>query len=119
MNLNLRFGVRLRSRIKLAKSQQANLPLPSRFYATITPIPTEGMSKRKQDAKGDDNERVGSKSKSSSGPSAGDKAYAATLLLPKTEFPIWIEPSSTQEQFQHRTTEGIYKWQVMRIFLQI
>jgi hypothetical protein len=42
---------------------------------------------------------------------SGDKVYASTLLLPKTNFPIWIEPSITKERYHQLTTEGLYTWQ--------
>lgn len=45
------------------------------------------------------------------GNNSGDKAYASSLLLPKTKFPIWIEPNVVQERYQARTTQELYKWQ--------
>lgn len=42
---------------------------------------------------------------------SADKAFASTLLLPKTSFPIWSEPSVSRETFHERTTEQLYKWQ--------
>lgn len=40
------------------------------------------------------------------------KAYSATLLLPKTEFPLRADPSIREEPFRQRTSEGLYQWQV-------
>ncbi|KAF8532114.1 tRNA synthetases class I-domain-containing protein [Gautieria morchelliformis] len=40
-----------------------------------------------------------------------DKAYAATLLLPKTSFPIRADPSIREAAFRERTSEELYKWQ--------
>ncbi|KAG8920631.1 isoleucine-tRNA ligase, partial [Tulasnella sp. 408] len=39
------------------------------------------------------------------------KAYTATMLLPKTTFPLWAEPSVREEPFRERTTSELYKWQ--------
>jgi isoleucyl-tRNA synthetase len=47
-----------------------------------------------------------------------NKAYAATLRLPKTDFPLWSEPSKREAPFQKRTTEDLYKWQVGGISLR-
>lgn len=33
------------------------------------------------------------------------------MLLPKTTFPLWAEPSVREEPFRQRTTSGLYKWQ--------
>jgi hypothetical protein len=41
-----------------------------------------------------------------------EKAYASTLLLPKTAFPIWVEPTVTSAKYHDRTTQGLYEWQV-------
>ena len=41
-----------------------------------------------------------------------EKAYASTLLLPKTAFPIWVEPAIASAKYHDRTTQGLYKWQV-------
>ena len=46
--------------------------------------------------------------------SSAEKAYASTLLLPKTKFPIWIEPKIVQDRYRERTTQDLYKWQVRR-----
>ncbi|TFK41606.1 tRNA synthetases class I-domain-containing protein [Crucibulum laeve] len=51
--------------------------------------------------------------------SAGDKSKAAldskafskTLLLPKTSFPLWAEPSKSEEPYQKLTCDNLYKWQ--------
>jgi isoleucyl-tRNA synthetase len=66
-------------------------------------------SKQKKGSKG----KVGSSSETQKdGKNSADKAYASTLLLPKTKFPIWIEPVTVQERYQERTTRELYKWQV-------
>ncbi|KAF8586622.1 isoleucyl-tRNA synthetase [Ramaria rubella] len=40
-----------------------------------------------------------------------NKAYAATLLLPKTSFPLRADPSVREIPFRERTSEKLYKWQ--------
>ncbi|KAG8947207.1 isoleucine-tRNA ligase [Tulasnella sp. 424] len=39
------------------------------------------------------------------------KTYTATMLLPKTTFPLWAEPGVREEPFRERTTSELYKWQ--------
>ncbi|KAF9447135.1 isoleucyl-tRNA synthetase [Macrolepiota fuliginosa MF-IS2] len=39
------------------------------------------------------------------------KAFSKTLLLPKTIFPLWTDPSKSEEPFRKRTTEELYRWQ--------
>ncbi|PVG04524.1 isoleucyl-tRNA synthetase [Serendipita vermifera] len=67
-------------------------------------------AKEKHGAKSKDRHQKDLKDKNS-----GDKAYASTLLLPKTNFPIWIEPSITKERYHHLTTEGLYAWQAKNL----
>lgn len=109
MILNLRLTTRLRSPVKRGESYKPILHHVKRFYAIGASKSTEEMTARRMDDRGIADGHAASTSKS---PSAGDKAYASTLLLPQTAFPIWIEPRSTREQFQQRTSEEIYKWQV-------
>ncbi|KAM6492390.1 tRNA synthetases class I (I, L, M and V) domain containing protein [Amanita muscaria] len=49
----------------------------------------------------------------SSGPEkpTDGKAFSKTLLLPKTSFPLWSEPSKSEALFQKRTGERLYRWQ--------
>lgn len=47
-----------------------------------------------------------------SSPQINDKAYAKTLLLPKTAFPMRAEASKREKGFQQRTTQDLYRWQV-------
>lgn len=49
----------------------------------------------------------------------GEKAYASTLLLPKTSFPIWIEPSITRDKYHERTTQQLYEWQVRYLAFEL
>jgi hypothetical protein len=62
--------------------------------------------------KGSKAKATGSGETHEDGKNSADKAYASTLLLPKTKFPIWIEPNIVQERYQERTTQELYKWQV-------
>ncbi|KAF8639113.1 hypothetical protein AX17_001728 [Amanita inopinata Kibby_2008] len=39
------------------------------------------------------------------------KAFSKTLLLPKTPFPLWSDPSKSETPFQKRTGEELYRWQ--------
>jgi isoleucyl-tRNA synthetase len=48
---------------------------------------------------------------------ANDKAYAKTLLLPKTDFPLRADAVNREKLFRKKTTESLYKWQVR--FLQM
>lgn len=43
---------------------------------------------------------------------AENKAFSKTLLLPKTSFPLWTEPSKSEAPFQRRTSDELYRWQV-------
>lgn len=43
---------------------------------------------------------------------ANDKAYAKTLLLPKTDFPLRADAVNRERLFRKKTTESLYKWQV-------
>ncbi|KAG9123509.1 isoleucine-tRNA ligase, partial [Ceratobasidium sp. 392] len=38
-------------------------------------------------------------------------AFAETLLLPKTTFPLWADPSQREVPYKNKTTEELYKWQ--------
>jgi hypothetical protein len=44
-------------------------------------------------------------------------AFAKTLLLPKTSFPLWADPLQREEPYRNRTTEELYKWQVCTMIL--
>ncbi|PFH47754.1 hypothetical protein AMATHDRAFT_151413 [Amanita thiersii Skay4041] len=39
------------------------------------------------------------------------KAFSKTLLLPRTAFPLWADPSKSETPFQKRTGEDLYRWQ--------
>ncbi|KAJ8083181.1 isoleucine-tRNA ligase [Marasmius tenuissimus] len=39
------------------------------------------------------------------------KAYSKTLLLPKTEFPLWTDPEKSEKPLRRRTCEELYRWQ--------
>ncbi|KAH7907567.1 tRNA synthetases class I-domain-containing protein [Hygrophoropsis aurantiaca] len=39
------------------------------------------------------------------------KAFAKTLLLPQTSFPLWTDPSKSEIPFRKRTCEDLYQWQ--------
>ncbi|ESK91771.1 isoleucyl-trna synthetase [Moniliophthora roreri MCA 2997] len=43
--------------------------------------------------------------------SMDNKAFSKTLLLPKTKFPLWSDPSKTEISFRPRTCEELYRWQ--------
>ncbi|KAG6331358.1 hypothetical protein ID866_7732 [Astraeus odoratus] len=40
------------------------------------------------------------------------KAFSKTLLLPKTTFPLWPDPSKTEVPFRRKTCDELYQWQV-------
>ncbi|KAI5996433.1 tRNA synthetases class I-domain-containing protein [Pisolithus orientalis] len=40
------------------------------------------------------------------------KAFSKTLLLPKTSFPLWPDPSKTELPFRKKTCDDLYRWQV-------
>ncbi|KAF5383170.1 hypothetical protein D9615_005042 [Tricholomella constricta] len=42
---------------------------------------------------------------------ADKNTYSNTLLLPKTSFPLWADPSKSEVPFQERTGENLYRWQ--------
>ncbi|KAF9493086.1 isoleucyl-tRNA synthetase [Pleurotus eryngii] len=42
---------------------------------------------------------------------AANKSYSNTLLLPKTSFPLWAEPSKREEPYRRRACEELYRWQ--------
>lgn len=43
--------------------------------------------------------------------SSNNNAFANTLLLPKTTFPLWADPAQREAPYRARTTEELYKWQ--------
>ncbi|KAK9894284.1 isoleucyl-tRNA synthetase [Cystobasidium minutum MCA 4210] len=43
--------------------------------------------------------------------SSNDKAFAKTLLLPKTDFPLRADAANREKLFRKKTTETLYKWQ--------
>jgi len=40
-------------------------------------------------------------------------SFSDTLILPKTSFPLWTDPSKSEVPFQTKTCEGLYCWQVL------
>ncbi|KAI0037150.1 tRNA synthetases class I-domain-containing protein [Vararia minispora EC-137] len=44
-------------------------------------------------------------------PSAEDKAYSHTLLLPKTSFSQWSNPGQTESLLRRKTCDDLYRWQ--------
>jgi len=38
-----------------------------------------------------------------------EKSFSKTLLLPKTSFPLWADPSKGEVPFQKRTCEDLYR----------
>ncbi|KAI6021790.1 tRNA synthetases class I-domain-containing protein [Pisolithus microcarpus] len=48
----------------------------------------------------------------SSGQKLDSKAFSKTLLLPKTSFPLWPDPSKTEVPFRKKTCDDLYRWQV-------
>ncbi|KAF8999113.1 tRNA synthetases class I-domain-containing protein [Cyathus striatus] len=40
-----------------------------------------------------------------------NKAFSKTLLLPKTSFPLWVDPVKSEERFQKLTSDSLYRWQ--------
>ncbi|KAI6099470.1 tRNA synthetases class I-domain-containing protein [Pisolithus croceorrhizus] len=48
----------------------------------------------------------------SSGRKLDPKAFSKTLLLPKTSFPLWPDPSKTEVPFRKKTCDDLYRWQV-------
>ncbi|KAG5645509.1 hypothetical protein DXG03_005919 [Asterophora parasitica] len=59
------------------------------------------------------NRRFASSSAPESSPKkpAGKNTFANTLLLPKTSFPLWADPSTSELPFRERTGEELYRWQ--------
>ncbi|KAG9005898.1 isoleucine-tRNA ligase, partial [Tulasnella sp. 427] len=55
--------------------------------------------------------RYSSSSTSKDAKNGSTKSYAATMMLPKTTFPQWAEPSVREEPYRARTTSELYKWQ--------
>ncbi|KAI6006964.1 tRNA synthetases class I-domain-containing protein [Pisolithus albus] len=47
----------------------------------------------------------------SSGQKLDSKAFSKTLLLPKTSFPLWPDPSKTEVPFRKKTCDDLYRWQ--------
>jgi hypothetical protein len=50
--------------------------------------------------------------RSNSSQALSKNAFANTLLLPKTNFPLWANPAQREVPYRHKTTEELYKWQV-------
>ena len=75
-----------------------------------------GSSKTKKQSK---NKTATSDDTPKDGKNSADKAYASSLLLPKTTFPIWIDSNVVKERYQERTTQELYKWQVSRFPLAL
>ncbi|KAI0264675.1 tRNA synthetases class I-domain-containing protein [Gloeopeniophorella convolvens] len=40
-----------------------------------------------------------------------NKSYATTLLLPRTAFPQWTDPSKTEVALRKKTCDDLYRWQ--------
>ena len=40
-------------------------------------------------------------------------SFSDTLILPKTSFPLWTDPSKSELPFKTRTCEDLYRWQVL------
>ncbi|KAL4073583.1 tRNA synthetases class I-domain-containing protein [Scleroderma citrinum] len=57
--------------------------------------------------------KLGCRSLSSSSrePKLDPKAFSKTLLLPKTSFPLWTDPSKTEVPFRRKTCDELYQWQ--------
>src|SRR5712671_643219 len=45
-------------------------------------------------------------------PSDQNKLYAKSLLLPRTTFPQWTDPSKTEPSLRRKTCDDLYRWQV-------
>ncbi|KAG9052648.1 isoleucine-tRNA ligase [Serendipita sp. 407] len=60
-------------------------------------------------------ERSRAKHQENNEKTGGDKAYASTLLLPRTKFPVWNEPPVTRKQYHERTTQELYEWQAKNL----
>ncbi|TRM57523.1 tRNA synthetases class I-domain-containing protein [Schizophyllum amplum] len=54
--------------------------------------------------------RLTAKQSSTVAPS-DNKAYSKTLLLPKTSFPLWIDPAKSEAPFRERTSDALYRSQ--------
>ena len=48
-----------------------------------------------------------------------EKSFSKTLLLPKTSFPLWADPSKCEAPFQKRTCEDLYMDQVCIVNLSL
>ncbi len=113
-----------RSTIRLKSRSQpciyASTFLTSRrfLFSTGTKMQSaeSGSSKTKKQSK---NKTATSDDTPKDGKNSADKAYASSLLLPKTTFPIWIDSNVVKERYQERTTQELYKWQVSRFPLAL
>ncbi|KAG2355481.1 tRNA synthetases class I-domain-containing protein [Suillus spraguei] len=47
--------------------------------------------------------------------STDPKAYSKTLLLPKTTFPLRVDPAKSESSFQSKTCEELYRWQAQNV----
>jgi hypothetical protein len=47
-------------------------------------------------------------------PSADNKAFSNTLLLPKTSFSQWPDLETTEAVLRTKTCDDLYRWQVLR-----
>ena len=45
-------------------------------------------------------------------PVQDNKAFTKTLLLPKTSFPLRVNPEAAETRFKDLTCDGVYRWQV-------
>ena len=45
-------------------------------------------------------------------PVQDNKAFTKTLLLPKTSFPLRVDPEAAEKRFRELTCDGVYRWQV-------
>ncbi|KAI0065258.1 isoleucyl-tRNA synthetase [Artomyces pyxidatus] len=51
-------------------------------------------------------------SQPSSSKTDSTKSFAQTLLLPRTRFPQWTDPTETENALRARTCDELYKWQL-------
>jgi hypothetical protein len=56
------------------------------------------------------------RSNSSQSKTTDSKAFSKTLLLPKTSFPLRVDPLKGETQYQKRSGEDLYRWQVRLLF---
>jgi hypothetical protein len=47
------------------------------------------------------------------------KNYAHTLLLPRTDFPLWTDPEKSEPAFRKKSCDDLYRWQVVIFFIRV